>query len=97
MGSNRLAYRTSIGGLYLCGACTHPGGSVVGINGSNAAYEISGGSIEPRRVPGLMRAVSAQGGPKEGPELCVPVRQEGLVEAEADEAVADDDAPGQGV
>jgi phytoene dehydrogenase-like protein len=26
--------------LYLCGACTHPGGSVIAINGRNAAMEV---------------------------------------------------------
>ncbi len=33
-------YRTPIRGLYLCGASTHPGGGVSGINGYNAAREI---------------------------------------------------------
>lgn len=33
-------YRTPVDGLYLCGAGTHPGGGVTGINGSNAAREI---------------------------------------------------------
>jgi phytoene dehydrogenase-like protein len=33
-------YRTPIAGLYLCGASTHPGGGVSGINGYNAAREI---------------------------------------------------------
>ena len=41
-GSNRLEYRTPMPGVYLCGACTHPGGSVIGINGRNAAYEVLG-------------------------------------------------------
>ena len=27
-------------GLYLCGAATHPGGSVIGINGRNAAMAV---------------------------------------------------------
>jgi len=26
--------------VYLCGACTHPGGSVIGVNGRNAAMAI---------------------------------------------------------
>ena len=30
-------YRTPIGGLYLCGAGTHPGGGVTGANGRNCA------------------------------------------------------------
>jgi phytoene dehydrogenase-like protein len=33
-------YRTPIAGLYLCGACTHPGGGVMGASGHNAAREI---------------------------------------------------------
>ncbi len=36
-GSHRFAARTPMPGVYLCGACTHPGGSVIGINGRNAA------------------------------------------------------------
>jgi phytoene dehydrogenase-like protein len=37
MWSNRLSARTPMQGVFLCGACTHPGGSVIGINGRNAA------------------------------------------------------------
>ncbi|WP_155930642.1 hypothetical protein [Mesorhizobium sp. L2C084A000] len=33
-------YRSPIKGLYQCGASTHPGGSVSGISGHNAAREI---------------------------------------------------------
>ena len=33
-------YRTPIGGLYLCGSGTHPGGGVMGAPGYNAAREI---------------------------------------------------------
>jgi phytoene dehydrogenase-like protein len=33
-------YRTPVRGLYLCGACTHPGGGVMGAAGRNAAREI---------------------------------------------------------
>jgi phytoene dehydrogenase-like protein len=40
MWSNRLASRTPMQGVYLCGACTHPGGSVIGINGRNAAMAV---------------------------------------------------------
>ncbi len=40
MWSNRLSPRTPMPGVYLCGACTHPGGSVIGINGRNAAMAI---------------------------------------------------------
>lgn len=40
MWSNRLSARTPVPGVYLCGACTHPGGSVIGINGRNAAMAV---------------------------------------------------------
>ncbi|HXA57114.1 MAG TPA: NAD(P)/FAD-dependent oxidoreductase [Candidatus Acidoferrum sp.] len=40
MWSNRLSPRTPMPGVFLCGACTHPGGSVIGINGRNAAMAI---------------------------------------------------------
>lgn len=40
MWSNRLSPRTSMPGLFLCGAGTHPGGSVIAVNGRNAAMEI---------------------------------------------------------
>jgi phytoene dehydrogenase-like protein len=37
---NRLAPRTPIPGVYFCGAATHPGGSVIGLNGRNAAMAV---------------------------------------------------------
>ena len=40
MWNNRLSARTPMNGVYLCGACTHPGGSVIGINGRNAAMAV---------------------------------------------------------
>jgi phytoene dehydrogenase-like protein len=40
MWDRRLAARTPVEGLYLCGAATHPGGSVIGLNGRNAAMAI---------------------------------------------------------
>ncbi|MBO0715473.1 MAG: NAD(P)/FAD-dependent oxidoreductase [Acidimicrobiales bacterium] len=40
MWAARFAPRTPVPGLYLCGAATHPGGSVMGINGRNAAMAI---------------------------------------------------------
>ncbi len=44
----RLTPRTPMDGVYLCGAGTYPGGSVIGINGRNAAMEIlTEKSIEP--------------------------------------------------
>jgi phytoene dehydrogenase-like protein len=33
-------YGTAVGGLYLCGAGSHPGGGVMGLAGRNAAQEI---------------------------------------------------------
>lgn len=40
MWADRLAARTPMRGVYLCGASTHPGGSVIGINGRNAAMAV---------------------------------------------------------
>jgi phytoene dehydrogenase-like protein len=37
MWDRRLSARTPIDGFYLCGAATHPGGSVIALNGRNAA------------------------------------------------------------
>jgi phytoene dehydrogenase-like protein len=40
MWSRRLSARTPMEGVYLCGACTHPGGSVIAVNGRNAAVAV---------------------------------------------------------
>jgi phytoene dehydrogenase-like protein len=40
MWQRRLAPRTGVDGFYLCGAATHPGGSVIGLNGRNAAMAV---------------------------------------------------------
>jgi phytoene dehydrogenase-like protein len=40
MWSHRLSARTPMPGVYLCGAGTHPGGSVIAINGRNAAMAV---------------------------------------------------------
>jgi phytoene dehydrogenase-like protein len=40
MWENRLTPRTPVDRLYLCGAATHPGGSVIGLNGRNAAMAV---------------------------------------------------------
>lgn len=40
MWSSRLSSRTPMPGVYLCGACTYPGGSVIGVNGRNAANAV---------------------------------------------------------
>ncbi|MCW2883260.1 MAG: phytoene dehydrogenase-like oxidoreductase [Streptosporangiaceae bacterium] len=40
MWRHRLTPRTPVQGLYLCGAATHPGGSVIALNGRNAAHAV---------------------------------------------------------
>jgi phytoene dehydrogenase-like protein len=40
MWTGRLSARTPVDGLYLCGAATHPGGSVIALNGRNAAQAV---------------------------------------------------------
>jgi phytoene dehydrogenase-like protein len=40
MWDRRLEARTPIDGVFLCGAATHPGGSVIGLNGRIAALEV---------------------------------------------------------
>ena len=42
MWSNRLRATTPMSGVFLCGAGTHPGGSVIAINGRNAAIAVLG-------------------------------------------------------
>jgi len=40
MWDRRLPSRTPLDGLYLCGAATHPAGSVIALNGRNAAMAV---------------------------------------------------------
>jgi phytoene dehydrogenase-like protein len=40
MWDRRFSPRTPVPGVYLCGAATHPGGSVMGVNGRNAAAAV---------------------------------------------------------
>jgi phytoene dehydrogenase-like protein len=40
MWERRLEQRTPVAGLYLCGAATHPAGSVIALNGRNAAMAV---------------------------------------------------------
>ncbi|MCA9902466.1 MAG: NAD(P)/FAD-dependent oxidoreductase [Anaerolineae bacterium] len=42
MWSQRLTPETPMAGVYLCGAATYPGGSVMGVNGRNAALIVLG-------------------------------------------------------
>jgi phytoene dehydrogenase-like protein len=57
MWASRFAPRTPLAGLYLCGAATHPGGSVIGTNGRNAAAAV----LEDLDGPAL--ATAGTGGP----------------------------------
>jgi phytoene dehydrogenase-like protein len=50
MWDRRFAPATPVPGLYLCGAATHPGGSVIGVNGRNAAMAVL--AREPARHDG---------------------------------------------
>ena len=43
MWSRRLESRTPMKGIFLCGAGTHPGGSVIAMNGRNAAMTVLAG------------------------------------------------------
>jgi phytoene dehydrogenase-like protein len=40
MWDRRLTWRTPIEGFYMCGAATHPAGSVIALNGRNAAMAV---------------------------------------------------------
>jgi phytoene dehydrogenase-like protein len=40
MWEGRLAARTAVPGVYMCGAATHPAGSVIALNGRNAATAV---------------------------------------------------------
>jgi phytoene dehydrogenase-like protein len=40
MWEGRLSSRTPVAGLYMCGAATHPAGSVIALNGRNAAAAV---------------------------------------------------------
>jgi phytoene dehydrogenase-like protein len=52
-------YRGPLGGLYMCGAGTHPGGGVTGAPGHNAAREIISDSRRGRLRPGKLREATA--------------------------------------
>jgi phytoene dehydrogenase-like protein len=40
MWEHRLPSRTALKSVYLCGAATHPAGSVIALNGRNAAMAV---------------------------------------------------------
>ncbi|MBE2315490.1 NAD(P)/FAD-dependent oxidoreductase [Solirubrobacter sp. CPCC 204708] len=50
MWEHRLTPRTPIDGFYFCGAATHPGGSVIALNGRNAAMAVLADSRVPART-----------------------------------------------
>jgi phytoene dehydrogenase-like protein len=52
MWDRRLESRTPIEGLYLCGAATHPAGSVIALNGRNAAMAVLEDAGVPAPVAG---------------------------------------------
>jgi phytoene dehydrogenase-like protein len=52
MWEQRFSPRTPVEGLYLCGAATHPGGSVIGVNGRNAAMAVLADRAEHGRARG---------------------------------------------
>ena len=51
MWEHRLTPRTPIDGFYFCGAATHPGGSVIALNGRNAAEAVLADARERVRPP----------------------------------------------
>jgi phytoene dehydrogenase-like protein len=56
MWDRRLDHRTPVDGLYLCGAGTHPAGSVIALNGRNAAMAVIEDLDAPQASPGSLRA-----------------------------------------
>jgi phytoene dehydrogenase-like protein len=52
MWDRRLEARTPVEGLYLCGAATHPAGSVIALNGRNAAMAVLEDAGVPAPVAG---------------------------------------------
>jgi phytoene dehydrogenase-like protein len=52
MWDRRMEARTPVEGLYLCGAATHPGGSVIALNGRIAAMQMLGEPANPLLTPG---------------------------------------------
>jgi phytoene dehydrogenase-like protein len=58
MWEHRLSSRTPVPGLYLCGAATHPAGSVIALNGRNAAMAVLEDAERPVR-PGLQARPSS--------------------------------------
>ena len=55
MWERRLRARTPMAGVLLCGAGTHPGGSVIAVNGRNAAMEVLRAPTPSRGAPARNR------------------------------------------
>ena len=55
MWERRLRARTPMPGVLLCGAGTHPGGSVIAVNGRNAAMEVLRAPTPSRGAPARNR------------------------------------------
>ena len=59
MWEHRLTPRTPIDGFYFCGAATHPGGSVIALNGRNAAMAVLADAQVGAPAERQLRGVSA--------------------------------------
>ena len=74
MWEHRLTPRTEIPGVYLCGAATHPGGSVIALNGRNAAMCVLEDAHHHKAVGQMINFDALQGpaehpgNPQDGPE-----------------------------
>jgi phytoene dehydrogenase-like protein len=56
MWERRFAARTPVPGLYMCGAATHPAGSVIALNGRNAAAAVLADQGQPLSAEPPVRA-----------------------------------------
>ncbi len=56
MWEHRLTPRTPVPGVYLCGAATHPAGSVIALNGRNAAAAVLADAGEALPVPETVKS-----------------------------------------
>ena len=54
MWEGRFAARTAVEGLYMCGAATHPAGSVIALNGRNAAAAVLADAGAPLEAAGVV-------------------------------------------
>jgi phytoene dehydrogenase-like protein len=66
MWDRRLDHRTGADGLYLCGAATHPAGSVIALNGRNAAMAVVADLDSRQAPPGRARSAGVDRPAKAG-------------------------------